>query len=280
MIQAQKVQAAGNDFILIPVDEKHPQNSIYENKTVRQSIVERLCNRNFGIGADGLVFVFLNKNIYGEQTCEFSWDFYNQDGSSAQMCGNAARAVVKYAVEKLSAKKSSCFYSLAGKISYQYNEDQICIGVESIKELLAPSQLVMEEKTFSYMILNTGVPHAVVEVEDFDNVLQMHHLVKQLRYPSSLDSAGANVSFFKQINENSIRSISFERGLENFSLACGTGAIATSYVFCKKQNIYSCVAKMPGGNVKLEFDKNYSSAKLIGEAQLVFECQFLHKDFI
>ncbi len=194
-----KYSASGNDFVIL----------VAQNIENRTDLAKKLCDRHNGVGADGLVVV-VPHTIY-----DFEWDFYNSDGSSASMCGNASRAVAHYAVDRgISRDGVSEFLTKAGVIRASVNGDYV------ISDMVKPKFLDKEivEDGVSWWLLDTGVPHLVSIVEDieFFDIQKM----RELRYKYN-----ANVNIVK-INSNFLEVRTYERGVEDETLACGTGMVA------------------------------------------------------
>ncbi|MFK8138899.1 MAG: diaminopimelate epimerase [Bdellovibrionales bacterium] len=242
-----KVEATGNDFI---VNVLAPGEAVPKDSKL-SSLAVQLCERKRSIGADG--FIVLNK----KDNINIDWYFYNSDGSSAEMCGNAARAITKLAVEKLGMEKKISLHTLSGPVSLEYlSESEFKIGM-SKKDLVA--------ETDAYRIWDTGVPHLVQE-----SIWQMsddfRQVARELRFPEELDSKGANVSFWYS-SKDKIKGISFERGVEDFTLACGTGACALALDYFSRTGEDAVAVEVPGGTLRVEMSGE--DLFLIGPAKVV-----------
>ncbi|KIM07541.1 MAG: diaminopimelate epimerase [Sulfurovum sp. PC08-66] len=204
-----KYSANGNDFILYHAQERKD----------RSSEAKKLCHRQNGVGADGLV-VLLPHSQY-----DFEWDFYNSDGSYASMCGNASRAAAHYAYEKgISKDNVAQFLTGAGVINATIN------GMYVVSQMTDPKILdeSIEEYGQVWWLIDTGVPHLISiqdSIESFDTVM-----AKELRYKYN-----ANVNIAK-ITGNDIRVRTYERGVEDETLACGTGMVS-AFVRAKKEGL-------------------------------------------
>ncbi|QSZ42979.1 diaminopimelate epimerase [Sulfurimonas aquatica] len=201
-----KYSASGNDFVMFHADIKED----------RTELTKILCHRQHGIGADGLV-VLLPSDKY-----DFEWQFYNSDGSHADMCGNASRAAAHYAFINKLAPKEMSFLTGAGVIKARVEESDEKSGI--VLSELTPPIIIDKEITFngrSWWHLNTGVPHLVnfrESVEEFDI-----EELRELRYKYD-----ANVNIACVDGEN-LRVRTYERGVEDETLACGTGMAACFY---------------------------------------------------
>lgn len=195
-----KYSASGNDFVII----------IRKKKKDRSKLAKRLCHRQNGVGADGLVVVMPH------QEYDFEWDFYNADGSRATMCGNASRAIAHFAMGKgISADGEAEFLTGAGLIRANVNGDYVTT------DMTKPIRLSTEidEEGERWWFIDTGVPHIVgirESIEEFDLAQ-----AKRLR-----DKFNANVNICKIEDEETIHVRTFERGVEDETLACGTGIVA------------------------------------------------------
>jgi len=194
-----KYSANGNDFILI----------IRKKKKDRSKLAQRLCHRQNGVGADGLVVVMPHPEY------DFEWDFYNADGSRATMCGNASRAVAHYAMGKgISADGKAEFLTGAGVIRATVNGNYV------VSDMTKPTILSqeLEEDGEIWWFVDTGVPHLIAirnDIEKFD--LEQ---AKRLR-----DKYNANLNICK-VEDNTLYVRTYERGVEDETLACGTGMVA------------------------------------------------------
>ncbi len=195
-----KYSASGNDFVII----------IRKKKKDRSKLAKRLCHRQNGVGADGLVVVIPH------QEYDFEWDFYNADGSRATMCGNASRAVAHFAMEKgISEDGESEFLTGAGVIRASVNGNYVT--TDMTKPIRLSSEL--EEEGERWWMIDTGVPHLIAirdNIDEFD--LKQ---AKRLR-----DKFNANVNICKVDDDKTMHVRTFERGVEDETLACGTGMVA------------------------------------------------------
>ncbi len=248
-----KMQGAGNSFLVIESSEAP--------KKIK-SATPKLCDFHFGPGADGLVVLTKKEN-------KVKWDFYNSDGSAAEFCGNAARCVALYAFERWS-KKKIFLETAAGLVGCEVKKTNY-VRVQ----MPDPQWIKKEVKTpfwkSSVAWLNTGVPHLVVEVSA-ENELKSHQEdAKKMRFWEGLGPAGANVTFVHFSSETKIAAVTFERGVEGYTLACGTGAVAAAVYAMEKHKTTECLVVMPGGSlfIKNEEQKIYME----GEAWRVADLQ-------
>ncbi|MCB0406549.1 MAG: diaminopimelate epimerase [Bdellovibrionales bacterium] len=269
-----KMQGTGNDFLIIDLRAPHigSDSQPLFLKNLRPTIVKSLCHRQFGIGADGCIFLEDHTNY------DFQWDFYNSDGSIAEMCGNAARCVARYFFESTKEKKSSVkFLTLAGVIEARPQEKLISVSTPSIQSESNERTWNFHEQKYSYYFVNTGVPHAVIEVNSHQSLQTLEHkeIAQVLRRHPDVGPHGTNVTFYKVNSKNYIESVTFERGVEDFTLACGTGVLAAGFIYCQKNNSSHCKITVPGGTLQVDFTEK--SPKLIGPAEFIGQVQFNKK---
>ncbi|MGC8502898.1 diaminopimelate epimerase [Desulfurella sp.] len=217
-IEFFKMNGSGNDFILID-NREH----VVENIGLKiEDFVKRICKRGLSIGADGVILI---ENT-DEPDCDFAWQFYNSDGSIASMCGNGSRCAVRFAYLKgIINDTKTTFLTGAGKI---YGE---IVGINTVKvQLTKPTDYKTVELDNQRMyFINTGVPHLVIFVDDIEAV-DVEKLGAKYRYHEIFAPAGTNVNFVKVLDDNTIAIRTYERGVEAETLACGTGATASSLI--------------------------------------------------
>lgn len=218
----------------------------------KKSIARRMCAGYFGLKTDGLIFLRKAKGF------DFGWDFYNSDGSDAEMCGNAARCATKFFHEKVKAKKKIVFETTAGKIEGEVLKgDKVKVLMTKISE-----PKVMNVLGIKGFYVNTGVPHFVIPMNPNAS------LARKLRQVTDFGKAGANITFVEDIKARSLKAVTFERGVEDFTQACGTGAVAAAMFLqheMGKQNKIS--VHMPGGDLTIENAIAGKQPNLIGEVK-------------
>ncbi|MCX6223869.1 MAG: diaminopimelate epimerase [Bacteroidia bacterium] len=263
-IRFQKWQGAGNDFIILDNRKK-------QVPTLNHNIINRLCDRHFGIGADGLMLIGPSKDF------DFEMIFYNSDGYPAEMCGNGGRCIAAMASQSGIFSKKTTFNTTDGPHEAEViREDLIRLRMTDVNDIQLVNILALEPlETENAVWLNTGVPHLVVFVNDFDSI-DVNTAGKTLRSLDQFSPAGTNVNFVK-INGQTLHVRTYERGVEGETLACGTGnvasAIAAEWTFNSGFSEYDCVAL--GGRLKISFKhvgKNrFTDVWLEGPAVKVFE---------
>jgi diaminopimelate epimerase len=222
-----KLHGNGNDFILIDEFEK-----VVIPDEMKGQFAALYCDRRFGIGADGVIY--LSKSAKGSAKMRL----FQPDESEAEMCGNGIRCLAKYASDQGYVKESCTVETLAGGIGVvmRYSEDDFSATVTlpapkfDRKDIPATGEGEYKEKIWDYDVyaVNTGVPHAVIIVSDIEGV-NTGAAAPPVRHHASFPK-GANVNFVQKIGENSISIRTFERGVEDETLSCGTGAMAAAAV--------------------------------------------------
>ena len=236
-----KMSGTGNDFIII--DHRDPV-IVAEDQSEFARIV---CRRKFSVGADGLIL------IEKSATSDFCWQFYNGDGSRAEMCGNGARCAARFAFEKNIAPATMRFETKAGEI------EAFVLGEagESVKiRLTAPEDLRLNmpltvgsvEKNLHF--INTGVPHTVVLVNDAGDV-PVSEWGREIRYHENFQPAGTNANFAQVVSGNTLKVRTYERGVEGETMACGTGAVASALVLALLEQAKPPVTVITSGGEEL-----------------------------
>ena len=259
-----KMSGAGNDFILL--DDR--DGSIQLDRAQ----VARLCHRQFGIGADGLMLLVPCTS----GRADWAWRFYNSDGSDAEMCGNGARCFARY-VQRVTgwSRPELTFETLAGVIHATLSGDRVTIGLTQPRDMRLGEQVVVGPETLAVHSVNTGVPHAVVFVPDADKAM-VQQQGAALRYHEHFKPRGTNVNFAQVLGPGHIRVRTYERGVEGETLACGTGVTASALVASRVHGFTSPVRVQVQGGDQLEvaFDAQgdgFTNVRLKGPATFVFE---------
>lgn len=248
-----KYQGAGNDFIMI-------DNRNLSFPKTNTPLIKKLCNRRFGIGADGLIFLEASK------IADFKMVYFNADGNEGSMCGNGGRCIVAFAKQLKIIKNSTSFDAIDGLHIATIEKEIVSLKMIDVDEI---------KETEKYCFLNTGSPHHVSFNDNIESI-NVKKLGAKIRYGAPYYKEGTNVNFVEQINNNSFKVRTYERGVENETLACGTGvtAVAIAAHKAKKTNNNKIEIEVLGGNLEVSFEaKNntYTNVFLKGPAQFVFE---------
>jgi len=212
-----KMSGSGNDFIIID-----NRTGVWDHVKTPE-FVRAVCKRRISVGSDGLIF------IENSDRCDFSWRFFNSDGSEAEMCGNGGRCAACFAVLNGIAVSKLSFETIAGVIHADVEGSQVKIQLPEPKNMEMDSNFVIDGKSLVLHSINTGVPHVVLFVEDIDSV-QVKDLGAKIRFHQRFQPAGTNVNFVSQVKDNMLNIRTYERGVEDETFACGTGSVAAALV--------------------------------------------------
>jgi len=267
-----KMQAAGNDFICI--DGGRIELGIFS----KDSIV-RLCDRRLGIGADGLIYLYLNDDKHPAMA------YFNADGSRGEMCGNGLRAAVLFAF-KIGLLQSGREQIVAADdgphqvLLKNPDEIQVEMFLWPDSSEISLETLELPQGSSALGFLNTGVPHLVLEIcADIakDELLKQG---KKLRYAETFRAQGINVNFLRIISDDSIVVRTYERGVEDETLSCGSGVTASALMYWQKygKNNENLDIQTPGGS--LSVSRLDGKLFLIGPARMVYEGRFINNKSI
>lgn len=273
-----KMQGAGNDFIII--------NNMKLNIPVNKlpAISKKLCQRKVSIGADGLMAV-----DFPDGDADFKMLFFNRDGSIGEMCGNGARCISRYAYINNIAGKKMTFETGAGIVSAEILEGRlvkIMLNNPEVINLYNDIEIDGINYELSYIELgNPGLPHAVVKYnlkQADENKLREEGI--KIRYYKGF-TKGVNVNFFEVLDENTVLVKTYERGVEDFTLACGTGSASTAVALMLKGYLKDDKAKMinDGGELYIEVEKTDNKIEklfLIGDTNIVAIGKIMDEDLI
>jgi diaminopimelate epimerase len=229
-----------------------------------------MCERKFGVGADGLLLLEQSKKA------ELGMRIFNADGSEAEMCGNGARCAVLWARHQAGAKKSALrLQTKAGIIDSRIRQDNVKIRLSDPRDLKLDFTLKLNQRKLHLSFINTGVPHAVVFTEGLDDI-DVLNLGRQIRNHKYFLPRGTNVDFVEPLNHNSIRIRTYERGVEDETLACGTGSVAAALIFSLKANVSHSVKVQTKSKevLKVYFSRSgrtFREVWLEGEARIVYQ---------
>ncbi|MFC1828939.1 diaminopimelate epimerase [Thermodesulfobacteriota bacterium] len=258
-----KMSGSGNDFIII--DNR--------NAVVREEhlidFITNVCRRKMSVGADGVIL------LENSDTVDFKWRFYNSDGSVAEMCGNGARCVSRFAYLNAVAGPALSFETDAGIVSAQIKNDRVKIKMTDPADFLTDCTIQLAAGPVSVCSINTGVPHVIVEVDDLDAV-DVVGMGREIRYHDRYSPAGTNVNFISPQNGGAFEIRTYERGVEDETLACGTGAVAGAIVAAHKVGAKSPVTVVPRSGEPLFIyykitDDTFSDVYLEGDARIIYK---------
>ncbi len=261
LLQFYKYHGTGNDFVMVDNRLNHfPKNNT--------KLIEKLCHRRFGIGADGLLLLE-NDNLtdLSAGKVDFRMVYYNSDGNESSMCGNGGRCIVAFAKKLGIISDQTTFIATDGLHHATLLEnDTVALQMKDVDEVKINPD---------YIFLNTGSPHHVTIVHDLQNYDVKEKGVK-IRYSDLYGKAGSNVNFVSAKSANHFVLRTYERGVEDETLSCGTGATATAIAMhaIGKTKSNQVDLDVQGGKLKVSFEKNgetYQNVVLTGPATFVFQ---------
>ncbi len=259
-----KMNGAGNDFVVV--------DNLDQSLNLSREQIATLCQRQRGIGADGLLAV-----EPAENGADYRMRYYNADGGEAEMCGNGARCFAKF-VNYLSENslETTSFETMAGKISAEFIGDNVRVQLSNPFDQEMNIPLSLEGDTFQVHSINTGVPHAIVFVDDLAG-LDIRKYGAATRYHEHFAPSGTNANFVEVISSDTIAIRTYERGVEDETLACGTGMAACALMHHELNSVPSPVKVRVAGGDTLEIgfeqgeDGGYQNVTLLGPAEFTFE---------
>ena len=279
-LEYTKMQGVGNDFIII------------DNRTMKlsvsklQKIAKRVCQRKISVGADGFMAV-----EESEGNADFKMRFFNSDGTVGEMCGNGARCIARYAyVNKIAGEKMR-FETTAGEVDGEIRDGRLVAVALNNPTLIEFDKVALvkdESYSISYVELGyPGLPHGVIEFKGLRNANRdvLFSLGRDLRY-NKIFSKGANINFYEIEKDGFVVVKTYERGVEDFTLACGTGSASVALVLFLKEMIAENKIKIevPGGilnvEVKTDEEKNVEKLFLIGDTNIVSKGLITDEDLL
>ncbi len=264
--KASKFQATGNDFVLINNLEEKLEESILPE------LAGKICHRRFSLGADGLILV---DRAVGKDT-DFRMVFLNADGTYGEMCGNGARSIARFAHEEGIAGVSMVFETLAGPVSaLRLDENTYKIKLNRVSVYKKDMEIKLGDRLYTgdYIELGEpGLPHFVLKLKDMEPELsrELYNLGRALRYAPEFPK-GANINFYKLTGDNELKAITYERGVEDFTFACGTGAGSMAYSVKQGNKTESdkVTVRVPGGTLVVEVEDK--TLYLTGDVKRVYD---------
>ena len=262
MLRFTKMNGAGNDFIL------------FDNRTggvdLDRNQIAQLCNRHRGIGADGILLLEKPTN-----RADFRMRYFNADGGEAEMCGNGARCFARFANKLAGQQGKISFETPAGVISAELKGDLVTLRMTEPSDLRLNVELPMAAGNKTVHFINSGVPHVVIPVSKIEGA-DVRRDGAAIRYHKMFSPNGTNVNFIEKRGPNKIAIRTYERGVEDETLACGTGIVASALIFAASEKSSSPITVLARGGDELQvgFDKvegGFRNVTLTGPAEFVFE---------
>ena len=251
-----KAHGTGNNFIILYLPE-------CPNIDLNKTIIQKLCHNNFGIGADGLITI----NQHHEY--DYKLDYYNNDGTWETMCANGARCAGMLMYNKIIIIKQSSF--IAGDGEHKLNIlDDANVAITVFPPHYTSDEIHVEN--LSGFSINSGAKHFVVEI-NHDNNLDLESIGRKIRCSQHFPN-GTNVNFTQHLDNNILRVITYEKGVEKIMQSCGTGSVAAAYHMQKKYDLdYNLNVEVPGGTLFISTDDEWQNVWLKGEAKLLFNAK-------
>lgn len=260
-IKFTKAVATGNDFVIV------------DNRTGvikgLPSLAKKLCDRKRGIGADGLLVLEKSKKA------DFRMRIFNPDGSEAEMCGNGSRCIALYAATVGIASSEMTIDTLAGVLKASVKKDVVKVKLTEPKNIKWNLCLMIDRCPYKLNFVNTGVPHVIHFVNDVEKV-DVKNLGAHIRGHGEFSPDGTNADFVEIQGKDRIKIRTYERGVEDETLACGTGAVASAVISAEVEKMSSpvTVSTRSGEELKVYFritGGDFTEVYLEGKAKLVYE---------
>jgi diaminopimelate epimerase len=262
MLPFTKMDGAGNDFILI--------DNRAGNICLERSQIARLCDRHRGVGADGILLLENTTN-----RADFRMRYFNADGGEAEMCGNGARCFARFANRVAGTGNKISFETPAGVISAELAGNLVTLRMTEPTDLRLNMKIRVADGNVTVHFINSGVPHVVIPVPKIEHV-DVQCEGAAIRHHKMFSPGGANVNFIETLEPDKIAIRTYERGVENETLACGTGIVAAALIFAAIENTSGPIRVIARGGDELQvgfevIDGSFRNVKLTGPAEFVFD---------
>ena len=261
-IKFMKLSGSGNDFIFIEnFDKEFKEESMPD-------FVKSVCRRGLSVGADGLMF------IQSSEKADFKWRFFNSDGSEGEMCGNGGRCAIRFAQEIGLISEEGSFETKAGVLDASITGNRVKVRMTKPHSFTQTTKIVLVDQEVLLDSINTGVPHAILYTKDLDSV-DVQKDGREIRNHAVYQPEGTNVNFVRVVDKNNLDIRTYERGVEDETLACGTGAVASSLMAAARNLVESPVnVKVRSGeSLVIHFNgnpENASDVYMEGGTRLVY----------
>ncbi len=263
MIEFFKMSGSGNDFILID----NRKGTLAVGDVVE--FVKSVCRRKVSAGADGLIIIEPSDRV------DFRWRFFNADGSEVEMCGNGGRCAARFAYLMGIAGEKMSFETVAGIIDAEVHGDVVKLRLTDPRDLVMNDQIQIKNQTLFVHSVNTGVPHVVYFVRDPDG-FDVFNTGRAIRYHEHYQPAGTNANFVTVLDDHTLRVRTYERGVEDETLACGTGSVASALIAAREELVVSPVdVRVQSGELlRIYFEMTpdgFAKVYLEGKAKVVYQ---------
>jgi diaminopimelate epimerase len=257
-----KMNGAGNDFVML--------DNRAGDLQLDAAQIARLCDRHRGVGADGVLMIEPPTN-----GADFRMRYYNADGGEAEMCGNGARCFARFADRVAGARDKVSFETPAGVIAAELQGEIVTLEMSNPKDLRLNVRISAAEQEIECHYVDSGVPHVVIPVGAIDSV-NVRELGSAVRHHAEFAPRGANVNFLERRGDREIAIRTYERGVEDETLACGTGVVASALIFAATENLKGPIAVLVrgGDELRVGFElagDSFTNVTLSGPADFAFE---------
>ena len=264
-IKFTKAVATGNDFVIMD----NRRQAISGNLS---KLAKMVCQRKYSIGADGLLVA--EKSI----AADFKMRIFNPDGSEAEMCGNGSRCISLYAYTEKIAGSEMTIETLAGVLSARVKDNIVKVKLTDPKDIKWNLCLMINKCPYEVSFVDTGVPHVIHFVDDLEKV-DVKNIGSHIRHHGEFSPEGTNADFVKIVDKHNIKVRTYERGVEDETLACGTGAVASAIISADAEKLISpiTVETASGEKLKVYFELtegHFKNVYLEGKAALTYEGVF------
>jgi len=261
-INFTKAVATGNDFVVV-------DNRSGSLGSGLSGIAKRLCDRKRGIGADGLLIVDRSKKA------DFKMRIFNPDGSEAEMCGNGSRCIALYAAVRKIADSDMTIDTLAGLLTANVKGNMVKVKLTEPIDIKWGLCLMINKCPYKLSFVNTGVPHAIHFVDNLDKI-DIKDIGSHIRNHGEFSPEGTNADFVKIVDKKNLMIRTYERGVEDETLACGTGAVASAIIAAEAEKMSSPITVQTRGGEKLKvyfdiIEGQFKNIYLEGAASLVYD---------
>lgn len=261
-VRFTKMNGAGNDFVML--------DNRMGNLRLDRAIITQLCDRHRGVGADGVLV--LERPANG---ADFRMRYYNADGGEAEMCGNGARCFARFADRIAGPLEKLSFETPAGVIAAALKGETVTLQLSNPRDLELGGRISAGGREINYHYVESGVPHVVVPVPAIENV-NVRELGSAIRHDPRFAPRGTNVNFLERRGPRAIAIRTYERGVEDETLACGTGVVASALIFSATENADGPISvRVRGGDeLKVGFQRDeegFTNVTLTGPADFAFE---------
>ena len=263
-----KMSGAGNDFVIID----HRRSLLAP--AAQPDFARRICRRKFSVGADGLIL------IEDSQIADFKWQFYNADGSVAEMSGNGARRAARFAYRQGIAGKKMSFETIAGVIEAEVldENDTVSVLMTDPVDHKPDRTIEVDGRHLTVASINSGVPHAVIFIDV--ETIPVKEWGREIRFHRLFQPAGTNVNFVRLLPDGRLHVRTYERGVEDETMACGTGAVASAIIAGLRRKAQPPVQVVTSGGERLTVAYDLREGSVIGNVHLQGPARLIYEGLL